>query len=111
MNVRIGLRIRSVRLSSGLTIQELGAKLGISYQQVQKYETGSNRVSAEMLWRIAAVFEFPVSYFYGGGDAEARSTGCVLDDARSLAVARAMGRIGSVKTREAVAHLVDALGA
>lgn len=62
----VGQRIRLRRNMLGLTQEELADSLGISYQQVQKYETASNRVSAGRLFEIAAKLNTPVAYFFVG---------------------------------------------
>ncbi len=62
----VGQRIRLRRNMLGLTQEELAESLGISYQQVQKYETASNRVSAGRLFEIAAKLNTPVAYFFEG---------------------------------------------
>jgi transcriptional regulator with XRE-family HTH domain len=62
----VGQRIRVRRNMLGLTQEELAESLGISYQQVQKYETASNRVSAGRLFEIAAKLNSPISYFFEG---------------------------------------------
>ncbi len=62
----IGRRIRRRRTELGLTQEQLGLTLGLSYQQVQKYETAANRVSAERLYELAQAFEVDVSYFFEG---------------------------------------------
>lgn len=49
-----------------MTQQQLAEKVGIKFQQIQKYETGANRVSASRLWDIAETLDVPVSYFYDG---------------------------------------------
>jgi len=50
----------------GMTQQQLGEKVGIKFQQIQKYETGMNRISASRLWDIAAVLDVPISFFFEG---------------------------------------------
>ncbi|GGA13050.1 transcriptional regulator [Amylibacter cionae] len=52
----------------GVTQQQLGTKVGIKFQQIQKYETGMNRISASRLWDIAEALEVPVSFFFEGFD-------------------------------------------
>lgn len=54
---------------SGTTQQQLAERVGIKFQQIQKYETGMNRVSASRLWDIANVLDVPVSFFFEGMDA------------------------------------------
>ena len=62
----VGERIRSRRAELGLTQEQLASALGISYQQVQKYETGANRVSAGRLYEVAMRLGMDVSYFFEG---------------------------------------------
>lgn len=59
-------RIRTARIASGMSQGELGGKLGISFQQVQKYENGTNRVSAGRLYHIAVIFDLPIPHFFEG---------------------------------------------
>ncbi len=60
----VGQRIRQRRWQVGVTQGQLAEKVGIRFQQIQKYETGANRVSASRLWDIAEVLDVPVSYFF-----------------------------------------------
>jgi transcriptional regulator with XRE-family HTH domain len=64
----IAKRVRALRLRRGLSQTELGEILGVTFQQVQKYERGTNRISAGRLDRIAEVLDVPVSFFYEGFD-------------------------------------------
>ena len=57
-----------------MTQQELGDKVGIKFQQIQKYETGTNRISASRMWDIAAALEVPVSFFFEGLDGQVPDT-------------------------------------
>jgi transcriptional regulator with XRE-family HTH domain len=59
----IGLRLRTARLESKLSQQEVGNKLGVSFQQIQKYEKGANRVSSPRLLQFAELFGKPTTYF------------------------------------------------
>ncbi|MEM7295200.1 MAG: helix-turn-helix transcriptional regulator, partial [Pseudomonadota bacterium] len=61
-----GQRLRHRRWLVGMTQQQLGERVGIKFQQIQKYETGMNRVSASRLWDIADVLQVPVAYFFDG---------------------------------------------
>jgi transcriptional regulator with XRE-family HTH domain len=76
-----------------MTQQQLGDKVGIKFQQIQKYETGANRISASRLWDIAAVMEVPVSFFFEGLDGQAPDTGeargDILNDKEALELVRA----------------------
>lgn len=62
----LGERIRRRRTELGKTQEELGSGLGISYQQIQKYETGANRISAARLFEIAGALETDIGYFFEG---------------------------------------------
>ncbi|WP_212112920.1 helix-turn-helix domain-containing protein [Bartonella queenslandensis] len=64
IDISIGKRIRHRRISMGLSQKELGSYLGVSFQQIQKYEKGSNRVSAKCLLEITKKLEVPISFFY-----------------------------------------------
>lgn len=63
---RIGQRVKSRRLEIGLSQEALAEALGVTFQQVQKYEKGVNRISASRLFEIGAALNVPVSYFYEG---------------------------------------------
>jgi len=66
----------------GMTQQQLAEKVGIKFQQIQKYETGMNRVSASRLWDISEALSVPVSYFFEGMDrAEATEGGAQTENA------------------------------
>jgi transcriptional regulator with XRE-family HTH domain len=58
----------------GMTQQQLAEHVGIKFQQIQKYETGMNRVSASRLWDIAETLSVPVSFFFEGLDSESEAT-------------------------------------
>ena len=70
VDVHVGKRIRHRRWLVGMTQQNLAERVGIKFQQIQKYETGANRVSASRLWDIAKVLGVKVSFFFEGLDAE-----------------------------------------
>ena len=62
----VGERVRAIRHDRGLTMMTVAADLGISHQQLQKYEVGTNRFSAGMLWQVAQYFEVSVSDLFPG---------------------------------------------
>ncbi|WGW03409.1 helix-turn-helix domain-containing protein [Tropicibacter oceani] len=70
VDVHVGKRIRHRRWLVGMTQQQLAEHVGIKFQQIQKYETGANRVSASRLWDIADALDVPVSFFFEGIEAE-----------------------------------------
>ncbi|WP_226622846.1 helix-turn-helix domain-containing protein [Alloyangia pacifica] len=73
VDVHVGKRIRHRRWLVGMTQQQLAEHVGIKFQQIQKYETGANRVSASRLWDIADALEVPVSFFFEGIESEQQS--------------------------------------
>ncbi|MEM6886859.1 MAG: helix-turn-helix transcriptional regulator [Pseudomonadota bacterium] len=66
VDVHVGKKIRQRRWLVGMTQQKLAEKVGIKFQQIQKYETGANRVSASRLWDIADSLEVDVAFFFEG---------------------------------------------
>ncbi len=74
VDVHVGKRVRHRRWMVGMTQQQLAEKVGIKFQQIQKYETGMNRVSASRLWGISEALDVPVSFFFEGLEAAASGT-------------------------------------
>ena len=68
VDLHIGQRVRHRRWLTGMTQQDLAESIGIRFQQVQKYESGANRISAARLWEIARALNVPISFFYGAMD-------------------------------------------
>lgn len=60
----IGKRVRQRRLLMGLTQEKLGNLVGIKFQQIQKYESGSNRIAASRLWQLSEALQVPISFFF-----------------------------------------------
>ena len=69
VDVHVGKRVRHRRWMVGMTQQQLADQVGIKFQQIQKYETGMNRISASRLWDISATLGVPISFFFEGIDA------------------------------------------
>jgi transcriptional regulator with XRE-family HTH domain len=90
VDIHVGKRIRHRRWMVGMTQQQLAARVGIKFQQIQKYETGMNRVSASRLWEIAGTLDVPVSHFFEGLADEAGSSGQdVLSNKEAMELIRA----------------------
>ncbi len=68
VDVHVGKRIRHRRWLVGKTQQQLAEQVGIKFQQIQKYETGMNRISASRLWDIADALDVPIMFFFEGYD-------------------------------------------
>ena len=109
VDVHVGKRVRHRRWMVGMTQQQLGEAVGIKFQQIQKYETGMNRISASRLWDIAAALDVPISFFFEGLDgaetltasaeAEARPQGDLLADKEALELVRSYYAIPEAQRR------------
>jgi transcriptional regulator with XRE-family HTH domain len=117
IDVAVGQRIRIQRLTAGLSQTELAEELGVTFQQVQKYEKGVNRVGAGRLTKIAEVLGSPVSYFFGTNDngmIERRGTASsplkLLTEPGALRLLQAYGRINDPKLRRSVISMLESLG-
>jgi transcriptional regulator with XRE-family HTH domain len=73
VDVHVGKRVRHRRWMVGMTQQQLGDIVGIKFQQIQKYETGMNRISASRLWDIAQALGVSISFFFEGFDEEEKA--------------------------------------
>ncbi len=102
---RIGLKIRQRRLELGLTQQDLAGKLGLSYQQVQKYETGLNRISAGRLSLVSKILLTRLDYFFDFSPAEK------LEISNRRATTLGLSGTGiDIDIQAALANLVQVLG-
>ena len=75
VDLHVGKRIRQRRWLVGMTQQQLAEQVGIKFQQIQKYETGANRVSASRLWDISEAMDVPVNFFFEGIEQEVAAVG------------------------------------
>jgi transcriptional regulator with XRE-family HTH domain len=111
-DVEVGQRIRARRMANGMSQSELGELLGVTFQQVQKYEKGVNRVGAGRLVRVAEALDVPVSFFFGGTDIESSDTRAILgflDTSYALRLLRAFSRIPQSEIQRAVVDLVESI--
>jgi transcriptional regulator with XRE-family HTH domain len=113
-DIVVGQNLCIQRIERGLSQAEIGEKIGVSFQQIQKYEKGVNRISAGRLWRLASAFQVPVEIFYAGLDKaerrQAKSPLHLIANRDSLTLVRSFSRIRSRAVRRSVAHLVKRLG-
>ena len=121
IDIHVGSRIRLRRTMLGMSQEKLGESLGITFQQIQKYEKGTNRVGASRLQNISSILNVPVSFFFEdapgdqggqGGMAEASSSNYVVDflsSSEGLQLNRAFVKISDPKVRRRVVDLVKAL--
>ena len=124
IDIHVGSRIRLRRTMLGMSQEKLGEALGITFQQVQKYEKGTNRVGASRLQNIAAILGVPVSFFFEdapGENGEASATGMsenssayvvnFLSSSEGLQLNRAFVKISDPRVRRRIIDLVKALAA
>lgn len=121
IDIHVGSRIRLRRNMLGMSQEKLGESLGITFQQIQKYEKGTNRVGASRLQAIASILSVPVSFFFEdapghsatkGGLAEDSQTNFVVDfinSAEGLQLNRAFVKISDPKVRRKIVDLVKTL--
>lgn len=117
----VGSRVRMRRMMVGMSQERLGDSLGLTFQQVQKYEKGTNRIGASRLQQIAEILQVPVSYFFdgspgqharGAGFAEAAAPTYVSDflaTSDGLALSRAFVQIKNAKLRRRIVDLVETI--
>jgi len=112
-------RVRMRRIMLGMSQEKLGEALGLTFQQVQKYEKGTNRVGASRLQQISEILQVPVSFLFDGGPSgvsngenfgEGSSPAYVSDflaTSEGLALTRAFTRITDAKMRRSIVELVE----
>ncbi|KFC65460.1 Transcriptional regulator, XRE family [Bosea sp. LC85] len=117
----VGSRVRMRRMLAGVSQEKLGEALGLTFQQVQKYEKGANRISASRLQQIAKMLDVPVSFFFegapsgdmpSGGFSDAASTTYISDflaTSEGVQLTKAFVRIKSGQVRRRVIDLVEAI--
>lgn len=112
-DLELGHRIRLRRVEQQMSQAELGDALGVSFQQVQKYEKGVNRVGAARLVTIAKVLDVPMSFFYGEDNAKQRDVESLLflDSSFSLRLLRAYSAIKDQDTQRRFVSLMEAVAA
>ena len=119
VDVEVGHRIRIHRMARGMSQSHLGEKLGVTFQQVQKYEKGSNRIGASRLQQISLILQVPVSFFFEGapappggpsGLAEGASPEYVtnfLASSDGLKLVRAFTRVPNAAIRRRIVDLIE----
>jgi transcriptional regulator with XRE-family HTH domain len=118
----VGSRVRMRRMMLSMSQEKLGDALGLTFQQVQKYEKGTNRIGASRLQQISIILQVPVAFFFEGaptvgpavgrqdGMSEAPSPAYVSDflaTSDGLALTKAFMRIGNAKLRRRIVDLVE----
>jgi transcriptional regulator with XRE-family HTH domain len=118
----VGSRVRMRRIMLGMSQEKLGEGLGLTFQQIQKYEKGTNRIGASRIQHISEILQVPVSFLFEGspgstadakGFGEAPSPAYVADflaTSEGLALIRAFTRVPDIKLRRAIVDMVELIG-
>ena len=115
----VGSRVRMRRIMLGMSQEKLGEGLGLTFQQIQKYEKGTNRIGASRIQQIAEILQVPVSFLFEGSPGvstsfgEAPSPAYVADflaTSEGLALIRAFTQVSDIKLRRAIVEMVELIG-
>jgi transcriptional regulator with XRE-family HTH domain len=114
-DAEVGRRVRSRRLECRLSQTELADRIGVTFQQVQKYEKGVNRIGAGRLQRISEALEVPISFFFGvtGGSSKAESGNGAesvfgfMQTSGSVRIVKAFHKIKSRKARQLLVEMAE----
>ena len=113
VDVTVGRNVRIWRMARGLSQAKLAKRLGITFQQVQKYEVGGNRIGTGRLVKIAAILGVPISALFQGADGvePAGSLLALVSDSRSFRLAHAFAAIKDNTCRVSLVNLVEKIAA
>jgi transcriptional regulator with XRE-family HTH domain len=111
---QVGARVRARRLVLGISQEDLGKAVGVSFQQIQKYEKGANRIGASRLQKLSHALQIPISYFFegmGGGksDVEGDHIIAFLATSQGLALAKGFMRIKNPQVRRRIVDFVSSV--
>ena len=106
----VGHRIRARRLERRLSQTELADRIGVTFQQVQKYEKGTNRLGASRLSRVAEALDVPVSFFFQEGASTPRESHFhLLQNAATMRLVTALDKIKDARTRQMLIDMAERL--
>jgi transcriptional regulator with XRE-family HTH domain len=105
-DVTIGQRVRSRRAECNISQDELGEAIGVTFQQVQKYENAINRITMSRLQRIAEALDVPISYFYGDGSPVRKEQVDTLLSGHDAATMRLLRAYADIKDRAVARAMV-----
>jgi len=118
-DTHVGNRVRECRLALGMTQQQLAEAVDLTFQQIQKYEKGTNRVSGSRLQQFANILKVPVSFFFDGGpnapsqrkakaiDPSITNVSEFISSSGGLALIKAFVKINDPKLRHGIANFVE----
>lgn len=121
VDAHVGRRLRQRRIALGISQEQLGEQLGLTFQQIQKYEKGQNRISAGRLYKLSLILSVSVEFFYEGlanghpADKQGRAPREVelqtfLASPEGLALTAGFMRISDAATRRRIIELVNTIG-
>lgn len=124
VDAHVGSRVRLRRMLVGLSQEKLGDRMGLTFQQIQKYEKGVNRIGASRLYQLSQILEVPVQFFFEGAPATNGSSSSssfsqpetetflyeFLNTRDGLELNRAFVRISDAQVRRSVVDLVRSIG-
>lgn len=111
-DIEVGHRIRARRLECDMSQTELATQVGLTFQQIQKYEKGVNRVGAGRIQQIAEALDVPAAYFFGVTERARREDNDLtelLKTTHAVRLVRAFSRFRSPRAKRALAELVEAI--
>lgn len=109
IDVIVGTNLRMLRQQRNLTQTELGDALSITFQQIQKYEKGSNRISASKLADIAKHLNISVATFFEGSGLEGKDTAILPYSGQALKIAEAYDAISDLRVKTQLRQLIKAI--
>ena len=120
IDVHVGSRLLMGRVLLGLNQTELGEAIGVTFQQVQKYEKGTNRISASRLFDLSRVLDVPISFFFddvpanvtekGGAELSPSAEAEFVSKRETLELIKAYTRIAEPTKRQALMDVITAVG-
>ncbi len=111
VDIQVGRRARERRTLEGMSQTAVAERLGLTFQQLQKYERGHNRISASKLYELANIFDVPVAYFYEGMEAskDAPSRDETLTKRETLELVKAYYSISDPAVRDSIRGVIQAV--
>jgi transcriptional regulator with XRE-family HTH domain len=109
INIAVGRNVRIWRMAKGLSQAQLANRLGVTFQQIQKYEVGSNRIGTGRLVKLASIIGVPIAALFDGAEGAdaSRSLLALIADKRAFRLARAFRTIEDTTVRLSLVNLVE----
>jgi transcriptional regulator with XRE-family HTH domain len=106
VDIHVGKRIKEIRILRGRSQSEVARELDISFQQIQKYESGKNRISASRLFELSQLFRVSTTYFFDGLE-DSNSDAMQPLDTETARIASAVSQISNQRTKNLLVSLVQ----